>query len=117
MLQKQCRRKIGLMKKAHEYSKLCGADVCVEIRIRETGQVHILSADTTGFWAFLTAQLVCCEILVWWKKADLLGLILSDSEYGYRPRLREEQGGYKRCHRAMKSSRHRYILLSEYTMF
>ncbi|KAJ5953824.1 hypothetical protein N7501_008103 [Penicillium viridicatum] len=57
MRQKRCRRKSSLMKKAYEYSKMCSADVCVGIRIRETGQVHILSADTSGFWAFLGSQL------------------------------------------------------------
>lgn len=56
--QKQCRRKTSLMKKAYEYSKLCNADVCMGIRMRETGQVHILSADSSGFWAFLALQLV-----------------------------------------------------------
>lgn len=57
--QKQYRRKTSMMKKAFEYSKMCDADVCVGIRMRETGQVHILSADTSGFWAFLNSQLVC----------------------------------------------------------
>jgi hypothetical protein len=47
-----------MMKKASEYSEMCDADVCVAIRMRETGQIHILSADTSGFWAFLTLQLV-----------------------------------------------------------
>lgn len=56
--QKQYRRKTSLMKKAHEYSKMCDADVCVGIRLRETGQVYILSSDATGFWAFLNSQLV-----------------------------------------------------------
>ncbi|KAJ5215252.1 uncharacterized protein N7498_001659 [Penicillium cinerascens] len=36
---------------------MCDADVCLGIRIRETGQIHILSADTSGFWAFLASQL------------------------------------------------------------
>jgi hypothetical protein len=45
--------------KGNEYGKMCDADVCVGIRIRETGQVYILSADTSGFWAFLTSPLVC----------------------------------------------------------
>lgn len=58
MRQKQCRRKTSLMKKAYEYSKLCNVDVCMGIRMRETGQVHILSADASGFWAFLALQLV-----------------------------------------------------------
>ena len=58
MRQKQCRRKTSLMKKVYEYSKLCNADVCMGIRMRETGQVHILSADSSGFWAFLALQLV-----------------------------------------------------------
>ncbi|KAJ5483806.1 hypothetical protein N7539_006006 [Penicillium diatomitis] len=55
--QRQCRRKTNIMKKASEYSKMCDADVCISIRIRETGQIHILSADTSGFWAFLPLQL------------------------------------------------------------
>lgn len=36
----------GIIKKAHEYSKLCSADVCVGIRLRDSGQVyrlHVLS--------------------------------------------------------------------------
>lgn len=57
--QRQYRRKTNMMKKASEYSKMCDADVCIGIRIRETGQIHILSADTSGFWAFLPLQLVC----------------------------------------------------------
>ena len=56
--QKQCRRKSTLMTKACEYSKMCDADVCLGIRLRETGQVYILSADASGFWAFLSSQLV-----------------------------------------------------------
>jgi hypothetical protein len=58
MRQKRGRRKSSLMKKASEYSKMCDADVCVGIRLRETAQVFILSADTSGFWAFLSSQLV-----------------------------------------------------------
>ena len=58
--QKQCRRRTNLMKKANEYSQMCDADVCVGIRLRETGQVHVLSLDDSGFWAFLNSQLVCC---------------------------------------------------------
>ncbi|KAJ5409978.1 uncharacterized protein N7487_004337 [Penicillium crustosum] len=61
MRQKQGRRKSILMKKAREYSKLCEADVCVGIRLRETGQVFILSADVSGFWGFLGSQLVCSQ--------------------------------------------------------
>lgn len=59
--QKQCRRKSTLMTKACEYSKMCDADVCLGIRLRETGQVYIFSADASGFWAFLDSQLVCRE--------------------------------------------------------
>ncbi|KXL41590.1 hypothetical protein M433DRAFT_72744, partial [Acidomyces richmondensis BFW] len=55
---KKCRRKTSLKRKAYEYSKMCDADVCVGIRIRETGQVYLLSADASGFWAFLASQLV-----------------------------------------------------------
>ncbi|KAJ5989706.1 hypothetical protein N7481_004916 [Penicillium waksmanii] len=55
--QKKCRRKTTLMKKASEYSKMCDADVCIGIRLRETGQVHVLTADDSGFWAFLASKL------------------------------------------------------------
>ena len=58
MRQKQGRRKSNLMKKACEYSKMCDADVCLGIRLRETGQVFLLSADSSGFWGFLGTQLV-----------------------------------------------------------
>lgn len=56
--QKRDRRKAGLMKKASEYSKMCGADVCLGIRTRDTGRVYIFSADASGFWGFVGAQLV-----------------------------------------------------------
>jgi hypothetical protein len=52
------------MKKAREYSKMCDADVCLGIRLRETGQVYILSADASGFWAFLGLQLVCRQFFL-----------------------------------------------------
>jgi hypothetical protein len=45
--QKRERRKTGLMKKALEYSKMCGA-----------GRVYMFSADASGFWGFVGAQLV-----------------------------------------------------------
>jgi hypothetical protein len=56
--QKRDRRKNSLIKKSFEYSSMCGADVCLGIRIRETGRVHIFSADSSGFWAFVGVQLV-----------------------------------------------------------
>jgi hypothetical protein len=56
--QKRDRRKTSLMKKTFEYSKMCGADVCLGIRIRDTGRVHIFSADASGFWAFVGSKLV-----------------------------------------------------------
>ncbi|KAJ5267936.1 hypothetical protein N7478_001487 [Penicillium angulare] len=55
--QKRCRRRAGLIKKVLEYSALCHADVCVGIRIRETGEVHIVSADEPGFWDFVSHQM------------------------------------------------------------
>lgn len=61
--QKRDRRKMSLEKKSHEYSKLCGADVCLGIRLRESGKVFIFSADTSGFWSFLGPHLVCAEKL------------------------------------------------------
>jgi hypothetical protein len=56
--QKQDRRKAGLMKKASEYSKMCGADVYLGIQIRDTGRVYMFSADASGFWGFIGSQLV-----------------------------------------------------------
>jgi hypothetical protein len=92
MWQKQCRRKTSLMKKAYEYSKMCSADVCVGIRIRETGQVHILSADTSGFWAFLGSQLVCLQLWLWWKKRlTYQELLLSNPNKRDRPGSRKRQ--------------------------
>lgn len=61
--QKRDRRKISLEKKSHEYSNKCGADVCLGIRIRESGKVFIFFADTSGFWSFLGPHLVCTEKL------------------------------------------------------
>jgi hypothetical protein len=55
---KRDRRKAGLMKKASEYSKMCGADVCLGIRIRDTARVYMFSADASGFWGFVGSQLV-----------------------------------------------------------
>jgi hypothetical protein len=46
------------MIKASEYSKMCGADVCLGIRIRDTGRVYMFSADASGFWEFVGSQLV-----------------------------------------------------------
>jgi len=71
MRQKQGRRKSNLMRKAAEYSKMCDADVCVGIRLRETGQVFILSADASGFWAFLGSQLVCLNYVSRENRTDL----------------------------------------------
>ncbi|GKZ98359.1 hypothetical protein AnigIFM59636_002767 [Aspergillus niger] len=50
MRQKRDRRKKSLLRKAYEYSKLCDADVCLGIRIRESGQVTTFLSDSTGFW-------------------------------------------------------------------
>ncbi|KAJ6096880.1 hypothetical protein N7486_007626 [Penicillium sp. IBT 16267x] len=55
--QKRDRRKSGLEKKALEYSEMCGADVCLGIRIRQSGKVFIFCADASGFWSFLGTQL------------------------------------------------------------
>ena len=59
--EKQRRRKLTLIKKAREYSKMCDADVCLGIRFRETGQVYFVSAGASAFWAFLGSQLVRCH--------------------------------------------------------
>ncbi|KAJ5556530.1 hypothetical protein N7494_000445 [Penicillium frequentans] len=36
---------------------MCDADVCVGIRLRDTGKVFILSADSTGFWEFVKSKM------------------------------------------------------------
>jgi hypothetical protein len=91
--QKQSRRKTNMMKKASEYSKMCNADVCVGIRMRETGQIHILSADTSGFWAFLRLQLVCKHKMTQFIRmnADLPELPLPDPDIDDRWRFKESQ--------------------------
>ncbi|PYH89777.1 hypothetical protein BO71DRAFT_388977 [Aspergillus ellipticus CBS 707.79] len=55
--QKRDRRKKSLMKKVCEYSRMCGADVCLGIRIRESGEVTTFLANSTGFWSSLNSQL------------------------------------------------------------
>jgi hypothetical protein len=45
------------MKKAYEYSELCDADVCVGIRLRESGHVFTFLSDPTGFWSKLDSLL------------------------------------------------------------
>ena len=56
--QKQCRLKSPLMAKACEYSKMCDVDVCLGIRLCETGQVYIFFGRCLVFWALLGFQLV-----------------------------------------------------------
>ena len=58
LLQKRDRRISCLKKTALEYSEMCGADVCLGIRIRQSEKVFIFSADASGFWSFLSSQLV-----------------------------------------------------------
>ncbi|CAG8059274.1 unnamed protein product [Penicillium salamii] len=83
------------MKRAAEYSKMCDADVCVGIHLRETGQVFILSVDSSGFWAFLPwlaismfstvslmkSRLICQELLLSSPKTNIRP---GSGAYGYR---------------------------------
>ncbi|KAF5856132.1 hypothetical protein ETB97_007836 [Aspergillus alliaceus] len=55
--QKTDRRKRGLMKKASEYSRMCDADVFVGIRLRESGRLYTLLAETSEFWSSFVSQL------------------------------------------------------------
>ncbi|KAK5790637.1 hypothetical protein VI817_007924 [Penicillium citrinum] len=57
LCQRRSRRKLNLMKKACDYSKMFDADVCVGIRLRETGEVMFLSADPLGFWDSFRSRL------------------------------------------------------------
>ncbi|KAJ5238277.1 Transcription factor MADS-box [Penicillium chermesinum] len=59
--QKRDRRRTVLEKKALEYSKICGADVCLGIRIRQSEKVFIVSADASGFWSLLGSKLSAQE--------------------------------------------------------
>lgn len=52
------RRRESLMKKAYEYSKMCGADICLGIRLRDSGRVFTFMADASGFWSKFDASLV-----------------------------------------------------------
>jgi hypothetical protein len=47
-----------LEKKVYEFSALCDADVCLGIRIQETGQIFTLCVDTLGIWSSFRSQLV-----------------------------------------------------------
>jgi hypothetical protein len=78
--QKRNRRKIGLMKKAYEYSELCDADVCVGIRLRESGHVFTFLSDPTGFWSKLDS------LLVRYMRARLCQSILTMRQETYYPR-------------------------------
>jgi hypothetical protein len=79
--QKRDRRKTSLEHKSQEYSEMCGADICLAIRIRESGQVFIFSADSSGFWSFLSSQLVCAaQKLGASVFLTLLGLLLSKAD-------------------------------------
>lgn len=93
--QKQSRRKSNLMRKACEYSKMCEADVCLGIRLRETGQVYILSADPSGFWDFLRSQLVRCQVLGKRQRLTFPGFLLSNSLSNHGPRFED---GWGRCY-------------------
>ncbi|CDM32548.1 unnamed protein product [Penicillium roqueforti FM164] len=55
--QKRGRRKLCLEKKARDYSKMCGAEVCLGIRIRQSGKVFLYSAGASEFWSTLCSQL------------------------------------------------------------
>jgi hypothetical protein len=46
------------MKKAYEYSKMCAADVCLGIRLRDSGRVFTFMADASGFWSKFDTSLV-----------------------------------------------------------
>jgi lipid II:glycine glycyltransferase (peptidoglycan interpeptide bridge formation enzyme) len=81
--QKRDRRKTSLMKKSFEYSKMCGADVCLGIRIRDTCRVYIFSADASGFWAFIGSKLVYFHHMHTRPKVNCLGLLLSTPSLGY----------------------------------
>ncbi|OJJ56758.1 hypothetical protein ASPSYDRAFT_92004 [Aspergillus sydowii CBS 593.65] len=52
------RRREGIIKKANEYSKLCSADVCLGIRLRDSGRVYTFLADESGFWSSFESQVV-----------------------------------------------------------
>lgn len=59
------RRRDGIIKKANEYSKLCSADVCLGIRLRDSGRVYTFLADESGFWSSFESQVVVFPFS-WW---------------------------------------------------
>jgi hypothetical protein len=77
--QRRDRRRAGLMKKAFEYSKMCGADVYLGIRIRDTGRVCMFSADASGFWEFVGTHLVSLPRFAYlYNPLIRLGFVLSN---------------------------------------
>lgn len=80
------------MTKAYEYNKMCDGDRHQGICLRETGQVHIFSANSLGFLAFIGSQFVCLYCLMASPiiSKNVLGtryLIAPASSQAFDPRL------------------------------
>ncbi|PYH35376.1 uncharacterized protein BO87DRAFT_27819 [Aspergillus neoniger CBS 115656] len=63
MRQKRDRRRKNLIQKAYEYSKLCDADVCLGIHIRECVQEGNLYIEYF-FWATLKHSFTIISLLL-----------------------------------------------------
>ncbi|KAL1991419.1 hypothetical protein VTN49DRAFT_5411 [Thermomyces lanuginosus] len=55
--QKRNRRRKSLMKKASEYSAMCGADVLLVIRMWETGKIYLFCKDKAGNFSKFVSHL------------------------------------------------------------
>lgn len=56
--QKRHQRGKTLIKKAYEMSAFCNADVCLGIKLRDTGKIMTFCADKTGVWSSFVRYLV-----------------------------------------------------------
>ena len=52
------RRKNTLLKKAYEFCVECRADVCLSIRLKDSGQIVIFNSDSSGTWPLPESQIV-----------------------------------------------------------
>jgi hypothetical protein len=62
---------------------MCGADVCLGIRVRDGGQAYIISADASGFWAFVGSKLVYSHHMHIRPRLVYLGLLVSTPRSSY----------------------------------
>ncbi|KAB8077629.1 hypothetical protein BDV29DRAFT_45336 [Aspergillus leporis] len=88
---------------ASEYSKMCDADVCLGIRIRDTGRVYMFSADASGFWESVGSQL---DPIIQHQARSLTRTLASRETKSYLPLNRGETGNDLGSHGALRETFH-----------